>query len=182
MPEQYQGVRFSRALLPTDCGEYYGKVLEDLHQQITTLQLSNQNVCICAPAMHGKTVWAYSCLQHLFRQRVPVYPFLDALELRRMMYDYDMGRREDADFYDVPYLFVRIPAEITAPVRATIATILDRRVRRGHSTIFLYNGTWGSLTFGDEQGVLKNLQGDGSFSSLMVYSFKRKETERDVYS
>lgn len=49
IPDQYQGVRFSRALVPLDCGDFYGKTMEELHQQITTLQLSNQNLCICAP-------------------------------------------------------------------------------------------------------------------------------------
>lgn len=175
IPEQYQGVRFARPLVPLDCGDYYGKVLDELHQQITSMQLSNQNICICAPPMHSKTIWAYSCIQNLFRQRLQVVPLWDVLELRRRMFDYDMGRSNDADYYDVKYLFVKIPAEITYQVRATISTLIDRRVRRGNSTIFLYNGTWANLTYGDEQGILKGLQGDGSFSSLQVYSFKRKE-------
>lgn len=175
IPDQYQAVRFARALVPIDCGTYYGKALEDLHQQITTLQLTNQNLCICSPPMHSKTVWSYSCIQNLFRQRVQVTPLFDVLELRRAMYDYDMGRSGSADFYDVKYLFLKIPAEVTYPVRATVATIIDRRVRRGNSTIFTYNGTWSSLTFGDEQGILKGLQGDGSFSSIKVYSFHKKE-------
>ena len=80
LPDQYQGVRFSRALVPLDCGDSYGKVLEELHKQITTLQLSNQNVCVCAPPMHGKTIWVYSCIQNLFRQRIPVVPLWDVLE------------------------------------------------------------------------------------------------------
>lgn len=175
IPDQYQGVRFSRALVPLDCGDSYCKTLEELHQQITTLQLSNQNVCICAPPMHGKTIWAYSCIQNLFRQRLPVVPLWDVLELRRMMYDYDMGRSDSANYYDVKYLFLKIPAEVTHQVRATIATIIDRRVRKGHSTFFIYNGTWSTLTFGDEQGTLKGLQGDGSFSSVKVYSYRKKE-------
>ena len=36
IPDQYQGVRFSRALVPLDCGDFYGKTMEELHQQITT--------------------------------------------------------------------------------------------------------------------------------------------------
>lgn len=175
IPEQYQGVRFAQPLVPIDCGEFYSKTLDDLHKQITSMQLVNQNLCICSPPMHSKTIWAYSCIQNLFRQRLQVVPLWDVLEIRRRMYDYDMGRTNDADYYDVKYLFVKIPAEVTQPVRATIATLIDRRVRKGNSTIFLYNGTWANLTFGDEQGILKGLQGDGSFSSLKVYSFKRKE-------
>ena len=86
-----------------------------------------------------------------------------------MMMDYDTGRSNEADILSVRYLFVR--AEVTYQVRATIATLIDRRVRRGNSTIFLYNGTWKSLTFGDESGLLKGLKGDGSFSSIHVYNY-----------
>lgn len=175
MPEQYQGVRFATMLVPVDCGDYYPRLLDNLHKQITTLQMENQNFVICSPPMHAKTVWVYSCLQNLFRQKVQVAPLWDVLELRRMMYSYDMGRMDTADYYDVKYLFLKIPAEVTHQVRTTIATIIDRRVRRGRCTFFIYNGTWGSLTYGDEAGILRGLQGDGSFSSLMVYNFKSKE-------
>ena len=105
---------------------------------------------------------------------MPVLPLCDVMELRRMMFDYDMGRVNTADFYDVKYLFLKVPAEVTYQVRATMATIVDRRVRRGNSTIFLYNGTWSSLTYGDDSSILKGLQGDGSFSSLQVQNFKPK--------
>ena len=174
MPEQYQGVRFARALVPTDCGSYYGKVLEDLHSSITTMQLANQNIIICSPPMHSKTIWAYSCIQNLFRQRAMTVPLFDVMEIRRKMYDYDMGRSGDTDFYEVKYLFVKVPAEVTYQVRATMATLIDRRVRKGNCTIFLYNGTWASLTYNDEGDIIKGLQGDGSYSSLLVHNFKRK--------
>lgn len=175
IPEQYQNTRFARPLVPLDCGDFYGKLLETLHQQITTMQLTNQNLCICSPPMHSKTVWAYSCIQALFRQRLPVLPLCDVLELRRAMFDYDMGRSNAADYYKVKYLFLKIPAEVTYQVRATIATIIDRRVRKGNCTFFIYNGTWSNLTYADESAVLKNLKGDGSFASLKVYSFQKKE-------
>lgn len=174
LPEQYQGVRFSGALVPTDCGPSYAPLLEKWHTAITTLQAESHNLCICSPPNHSKTVWAYSCLQNLFRQRVPVVPLYDVLEIRRKMMDYDMGRSDEESLYTVPYLFVRIPAEVNYLVRTTIATILDRRVRQGHTTIFLYNGTWGTLTYGDDTGVISGLQGDGSFTSLDVYSYSKQ--------
>lgn len=179
LPEQYQGVRFVRTLVPTDCGEYYGAFLEECHKQITTLQLSNQNMCICSPPAHSKTIWVYSCLQNLFRQRVPVVPLYDVLELRRMMFDYDMGRSNSADFYDVKYLFLKVPAEVTYQVRATMVTIIDRRVRKGNSTFFIYNGSWSSLIYGDEAGLLSGLQGDGSFSSIQVHNFYKRGDARE---
>lgn len=83
--------------------------------------------------------------------------------------------RDTDDWYEVPYLFLTIPTEVTQTIRSGIATILERRVRRGNSTIFLYNGSWGMLTYGDSFGTLRNLQGDGTFHSLDVLSFKRQE-------
>jgi hypothetical protein len=106
---------------------------------------------------------------------MPVVPLYDVLELRRMMYDYDMGRVNMADFYDVKYLFVKIPVELTFPARAAVVTLIDRRVRRGNSTIFIYNGSWHALTLGDDNGIISGLQGDGSFASLQVHNFWKKE-------
>lgn len=176
IPEQYQGIRFSGELVPADVDISYSHVLEDLHTSITTMQLESKNICICSPPMHSKTVWAYSCIQNLFRQRLPVLPLYDVLEMRRMMYDYDMGRSQEADQYDVKYLFVKIPAEITYQVRTTIATLIDRRVRRGKGTIYIYNGTWNNLTSGDG-GMLSNLLGDGSYSSMRVYTYSKTKAK-----
>lgn len=83
--------------------------------------------------------------------------------------------RDTDDWYEVPYLFLTIPTEVTDPIRSGIATVIDRRVRRGNSTIFLYAGTWGMLTYNDRFSTLKNLQGDGSFHSVDVVSFKKQE-------
>lgn len=171
IPEQYQGALFNKALVPTDCVSGYGEILDKLHREITTLQLQHQNICICSPPAHSKTIWAYSCIQNLFRQRFPVVPIYDVMELRKMMIDYDTGRIKESDILSVRYLFVRIQAEVTYQVRAAISVIIDRRVRRGNSTIFLYNGTWGNLIYGDENGLLKGMQGDGSFSSIRVYNY-----------
>ena len=82
--------------------------------------------------------------------------------------------RDTDDWYEVPYLFLKIPTEVTQQIRSGISTIIDRRVRRGNSTIFLYNGSWGMLTYDDRFGTIKNLQGDGTFHTVEVISFKRQ--------
>lgn len=93
--------------------------------------------------MHGKTIWAYYCIQNLFRQRIPVVPLWDVLELRRMMYDYDMGRADSADYYDVKYLFLKIPAEVTHQVRQLLPPLLIGVCGRGiaHSLSITGAGT-----------------------------------------
>lgn len=176
IPTQYQGVRFAAELVPCDVDVSYSAALESLHASITTMQLENKNLCICSPPMHSKTIWAYSCIQNLFRQRMPVLPLYDILELRRFMYNYDMGKGNEEDIYSVKYLFARVPAEVNYHVRTSMATLIDRRVRRGNVTIYLYNGTWNTLTVGDN-GMLTSMLGDGSYSSMRVYSYTRiKET------
>lgn len=169
VPAPYQGLRFNAGQVPNDLSPAYAGQLDQLHTQITTMQLQNKNYCICSPAQHSKTVWAYSCIQNLFRQRLPILPLQEVMELRRVMNSFS----EPVDLYTNPYLFVRIPGEVTDVTRATIATILERRVRRSNSTFFIYNGSWRRLTKGDYDGTLRDLQGDGSFASLKVLNFER---------
>ena len=53
----------------------------------------------------------------------------------------------------------------------TIALLLDRRVRRGNSTIFIYDGSWSELIYNDKHNVLTNLMGDGYYNTLEVQSW-----------
>lgn len=173
VPAQYQGLRFNYNQVPTDLGPSYPKTLGDLHDRITTIQLTDQNIFLCAPPLHSKTVWAYSCIQNLFRQRFPVLPIYDVLELRRMAFEFT----EPEGLYTNKYLFVRVPLEVTHEMRFTIHLLVTRRVKLGCCTIFIYDGSWGMATYGDRFDTLRNMQGDGSFNSLRVLSFtpKRKE-------
>ncbi len=169
------GLTFNHALVSQDLGPAYAPVLDALHREITTLQLHNHNIIICSPPNHSKTVWAYSCIQHLFRQRVPVCPLMDMLEIARMLNECS----DTEDWYETQYLFAKIPTEVSQTIRSAVLTLVDRRVRRGHSTFFLYEGSWGMLTYDDKFGTIRSMQGDGSFHTLDVKSFKLKEA-RDV--
>lgn len=171
VPEQYQGLFFDAALVPSDLSPAYAPTLDKLHREITTQSMRHHNVVVCSPPQHSKSVWAYSCIQNLWRQRAPVMPIKDLLEIGRMMHEFS----DTDDWYEVPYLFLKIPTEVTQSIRATMVTVLDRRVRRGGSTIFIYNGSWGMLTYDDKFSTTKSLQGDGSFHSLDVVSFRKKE-------
>lgn len=175
IPEQYQGVLFNQALVPNDLHPSYAATLNMLHDEITTMNYSQANCVICSPPRHSKTIFAYSCIQLLFRKRVPVLPLYDIMEIKKQLY-----RGEDEDLYNTKYLIVRIPADVNHQVRTGVAVLLDRRVRRGNSTIFLFNGTWSSLCWGDDFGTIKGLQGDGSYGSLRVYSYHKEETQDGI--
>lgn len=167
IPEQYQGVVFNQSLVPSDCGEAYQNFMQTVFDQITTFRLRNKNMVICSPAGHSKTILAYSVIQSLFRKRMPTCALYDVLEIKRISSDIDLGRKDaDEMIYKAPYLFTKIPIDTSFATYATIAMLIDRRVRRGHSTIFLYNGSWEQLIYGDNRGVMTSLLGDGAYGTL----------------
>ncbi len=174
IPEQYRGVHFNSAILPHDIHESYGNYLSALHKDITSLKLQHKNICICSPVAHGKKVFAYSCIEDLFRHGIPVYPVYDVLELKHITLDMDLGRKLSYDakdpekIYTVPYLFVEVPRMSNWEVYDSIAMLMSRRVRNGMCTIFLYAGTWNHLVQFDKQETLIGLAGDGRFNTIEV--------------
>jgi hypothetical protein len=173
MPEQYQGIRFNRELVPSDLGTKYADVLQRFHDEISSLSYKNKNIIICSPARHSKTIWAYSIIQSLFRKRVEVCQLYDIMEIRKIASDIDAGRyHADESIYSAPYMFARVPAETTFLVYSGIQSLVYRRVRRGHSTILLYNGSWKQLVYGDSSNILKPMLGDGAYATLECHSFE----------
>ena len=124
---------------------------------------------------------AYSAIQELFRRNIPVFPLYDLLEIKRMMLDLEYGKNKslDADnildLYSVPYLFAYIPAILNYDVFDSAALLISRRVRRGNSTILLYEGNWSYLSAADQKGSLKNMKGSGALTTIEVNSWSNKE-------
>jgi hypothetical protein len=180
IPEQYRGVVFDSLLLPNDLGDYYKKFMQDLYFDVTSMKYRNKNLFIGSPAKHGKTILAYSCIQSLFRRDIPTFPLFDVLELRSMLIDMDRGRKpaylegvdaEPINMLASPILFVRVPSETGYNVYDTIYNLVDRRVRRGNSTIFLHNGSWKFFAENDKKDTVSALAGDGSFCTIDNKSF-----------
>lgn len=187
IPQQYQGIQFNSIMLPRDIHESYGAYLSSLHQDIVNMKLKNKNICICSPIAHGKKVFAYSCIDSLFRHGIPVYPIYDVLQLKHITVDMDIGRKisydavEPEKIYSVPYLFVEIPRLSNWEVFDAISMIVSRRVRNSGSTILLYPGTWSHLIQFDKQETLIGMQGDGSYNTLLVKTWgTEKKTLPDV--
>lgn len=183
IPVQYQGLMFNKALVPADTGEKYSNYLNELYGDITTLRLQYHNILLCSPHQHSKTIMAYSCIERLFRASLPVFPVHDIMELRNIMSAVDMGKEptykvdDPENIVEAKYLFVKLPMYPTWECFDTINTLLSRRVRRGNNTIFLYSGTWGQLIYGDKTGLLQQLRGDGSYSTLEIKNFEVQRTE-----
>ena len=174
IPEQYRGILFDRFLLPRDVPEAYGEYMQKLHDNIINDRVRAHNYCICSPIAHGKTIMAYSCTEQLFRTGVPTFPVFDILELKRILLDTDLCRKplyeveHPENMLNAGYVFIKIPRVMTWEVFDTMTTVLNRRVRRGNSTIFLYDGTWEQLTLHDKYGVFTALRGDGTYNTVEV--------------
>lgn len=177
LPEQYRGISFNKALVPKDMHESYANYLQGLHDDISNLRLSNRNIAICSPVNHSKTILAYSCIEILFRQGITTFPIYDILELKRMLLDMDMNKKplyevsEPERILTAPILFVKIPRVTNWDVYDTMLLLLDRRVRRGNSTIMLFDGTWNQLIYNDKNNLVAGLIGDGTYNTIEVKSF-----------
>ena len=177
IPPQYRGIRFNKLLVPKDVHESYANVLQEIFDKVTTCRWENHNIVLASPINHSKTILAYSCIENLFRQGIETFPVYDLLEIKRMILDMDLGRSQFYEvehpelLYTVPVLFVKIPKVIEWSMFDTFATLLDRRVRRGNSTIFIYDGNWSYLVNNDKSGTLAGLMGDGTYNTIDVKSY-----------
>lgn len=172
IPEQYRGIAFNKMLVPKDLHESYAEYLQSVYDAILTDKWHQHNVVISSPIGHSKTILAYSCIEVLFRNGVPTFPVYDVLEIKRILTDMDLCRKPlyDVDnpemILTVPILFAKIPRVMSWEVFDTIAMLLDRRVRRGNSTIFIYDGSWQQLIHNDRNDIMVGLLGDGNYSTL----------------
>lgn len=181
VPESYRGIKFSESLLPSFMGDAYAKSMSEIYDSIVSLRWRYKNAIICSPPQTGKAVLAYACIQELFRRGMTVFPIYDVLECKRILLDMDYGRSQllevenPTNIYKAEYMFVNIPAITNYDVYDTIMVLLDRRVRRGLSTVFMYEGTWDQFIHNDVKGNVKNSKGTGSRITLEVYSWRRKD-------
>ena len=186
IPKQYIGKKFSIKLVPSDCGESYPVYLQKLFNDITSLKMNNYNCLICSPIAHSKTVLAYSVMEILFRNNIPTFPVCTVMEVRKVLHNIDTSNDEEIDgishpenITKAPYVFVKVPLMVTWEVYPTMVDILDRRVRRGLSTIFLHDGYWDDLIKYDKRDILTSIRGDGFFSTIDVHNFYRSSDGTD---
>lgn len=183
IPEAYRGIKFDATILPGDMGPAYAAFMRSLYDQIVSLRLKCKNLIICSPQQTGKSILAYSAIQELFRKEIPVFPLYDLLEIKRIMLDIEYGKQRSMDIdnplnlYTVPYVFAFVPPLTNYDVYDAAAMLIARRVRRGNSTILLYEGNWNFLAAGDAKGSLKNMKGNGSLTTIEVNSWAKKITE-----
>ena len=173
IPMQYQNVQFSRILLrnelPTDYGIFMDRLLKEFTSDPYGL---HKNYIICAPPNSGKTVWSYTLYSLLFSQGCEIPEIMDLMQARDVLLNYYSDNKEALEkLSSAPVAVIRLPWDLPPKFPETISTIVERRVRAGCSTIFLYNGTNVELYAKDTFGKLKSLAGDGSFNSVCIKSW-----------
>lgn len=177
VPAQYQDVRFDSRLLPKDLhvsyGEYMDRLLRDCTMDVGSY---HKNVLVCSPPNSGKSVFAYTVNSILYAKGLLVADLMDILEIRDVLLDiYGRHAEELEVINDAVILFVKIPLDLPNKVAETMSTLVERRVRKGHSTIFLYGGSDSDLKAQDRFGTLWSLLGDGSYNSIEIKSWSRKK-------
>lgn len=181
IPMAYRGAQFNQGLIPLSMPDAYGSYLSSLYKEITSMKPMCKNVFISSPPQTGKTVFVYSCMEFLFRKRYTVFPYFDLNEIECIMRDSDKGRKcgflneetSPFDLYESEILFVKVPEKIEFSTGETLATLIDRRVRRSKTTIIMSTKSWTDVVNADKSNTLKNMTGDGSFKSILVKNFWR---------
>lgn len=183
IPEQYKGVMFNPILVRSDLIGDYANYLNRIYQEIYTFTFKPRNIFIYSPVKSSKTIFAYSCIEQLFRADASIFPIFDVLEIRSMIRDLDASRPikyletmelQEMSLFTCKVLFVKAGNEFTGIVYDTLATLIDRRVRRNNATIILSNYNWNFYTANDTKESFCKLKGDGSYGSILVKHFYKK--------
>lgn len=176
VPIQYQGVKFNKAALPRDMQEDYGPYMMKLYEELLDSRGIGRNILVCAPPNSGKTVFAYTIYAEMVNQGASVAKLLDLMEVRELLMSYyhDVDREQLALLSSADVAFIKIPQDLPIKFAEIISTVIERRVRSGGSTIFLFSGSKKDLEAQDRFGKFRALEGDGSYNSLKIYSWERR--------
>lgn len=171
VPVQYQGVRFDKSFLPQNMQKAYGEFMEELLITIINdYAFYQKNMIICSRPNSGKTVWAYNLYSELTSKGYKIPPLLDIVEVRNAMDSYD-----DKDLNNLlstaRCAIIKLPRDMRFWMFNSLSYIVERRVRSGGFTIFLFGGTVEDLDSIDRDGVLKYLRGNGSYNTVKIESF-----------
>jgi hypothetical protein len=178
IPPQYQGVMFTRELLSDKLPREYGVFVQSIVDDVKRNVPLTRNVLLCAPPNSGKTVFAYTCYGLQYNRGVAIPKLMDLLEAReklQALYNVDIEAVELIS--KSPVAFFKIPMDLPNRFGEIMSTILERRVRNGGATIFLYNGTITDLKALDKFQKFQSLIGDGNYNSLLVKSYSKQTNE-----
>lgn len=178
IPKEYQGNLFCADLLPSKTIKFYGATLEKIHKAIIEKDGTfSSNVLICSPPKYGKSTLAYSLISILRSQgRVTT----DVLSLNDVKdyFERKLGKDLQKLIKAAELCIVRIPLYLYDKFGELMVDLLRERCGLGF-TLFLYDGEIHDLTNQDKYSRLKDYIGDGQFNTLQVFSFSRKQLNKE---
>lgn len=171
VPVQYQGIKFDKSFLPQNLQGKYGEFMEELLTTILNdFAFYQKNMIICCRPNSGKTVWSYTLYAEAMSKGYTMPPLLDIVEVRDVLNSY-----KDKDMNDLMSharcAIIKLPRDMQFWMFNTISYVVERRVRGGGFTIFLYGGTTEDLSQIDKDGCLNWLRGSGAYNTVKVESF-----------
>lgn len=179
IPDQYQACYFDASFLPKRLHASYGSVLQGIISEIKVNMSYSKNVLICAPPNSGKSVFAYTIYRIFAQNNLPFPDIYDLNEVRKLMAD--IYAKDDR--YNLLCLaklaIIKLPLDLPVKFAETVCTVLDLRLRKGGKTIFLYDGSKEDLLSQDKYERLDDILGDGSYHSILCYSYAKEKKEKE---
>ncbi len=171
VPAQYQGVRFDKNFLPEREQKTYGAFMEELLTTIVNdIAFYQKNILICSRPNSGKTVWSYSLYAIVTSKGYEMPPLRDVVEVRNILNSYSELSQAQM-FSTARCAIIRIPRDVQFWMFDTMSYIIERRVRSGGFTLFMFAGTEDELKQVDKYDKLKYLKGTGAYNTVEVKSF-----------
>lgn len=173
IPSKYHGIVWDAEILKHSfpdkendfAFQHYVAQLDKIHRLFVEGTISPKSAIIIAPAGYSKMTFAYSCMQHALDRGLSVAPFLDTMELKRLLVlagenpRYKLNGKIDYDSYIMSdVLFVTV-TKLGARQSSyeVIEELLDRRARKGLGTFVLSRFSLTEMSRRDESGEFEAL-------------------------
>lgn len=182
VPSIYQTAEFSASLVPIKMPRSYGIELEDIINAIKSKGKYSRNILICSPPNTGKTVFAYTIYKHQYVKGLSMSEIMDLVEAKELLNStsYDESIQRDKEkLINCPVAVIKIPLDVPNRFAETMSTIIERRVRKNGTTIFLYGGSIRGLQAQDRFDTLNNIIRDGSYNSIKVIDYQYNDNFKE---
>jgi hypothetical protein len=192
VPGPYRGVFWSADVLRKQFPDLDGDLafqrfvnqLDKVHDVFAKGLLSSKSAIIIAPAGFSKEIFAYSCMQLALDKGLSVAPYLDTVELKRLLVLsgespgyrlFDKISYDDYVMSDVCFITVtKLPQREWA--YNIIQELIDRRSRKGFSTFVISRYSLNEISRRDKSnqfGVISTADSHDTLKYPSVISYRK---------
>lgn len=157
IPQEYKNEKFDVNRLRVDHMDlkdnqgfkFYADSLEKVSSRIQNGELLPKSMLIYAPQGFSKNHFVYSCLVNAIESGLTAIPYMDTLEIKRFVDSYEQNHLKDdmiryykhltdMKIYTADLCIVKIPVGLKyVEAYQTMLMLLDRRSRKGKTTVFI---------------------------------------------